>query len=180
VPQGSGQFPIAMSGTWMLANARLVDTNDPTASPPINGTEVVLASDGLLMVDGEYITRPVVEADLGFPVDWYINQADGKTLLWGFGYDHLSMGGERFQAGLAGGAVDPNLIEVETYASLKGSVSDPELYARARYQLRRISNAITGFATIPGEATGDDPWQKLTGLVRQSEEQLAPRKGAPK
>src|SRR5262245_46658219 len=66
VPSGSGQRTIQMVGTWEIRQSVVVDTNDPAAAPPLNGTQVVIGIDGVASIGGLSVARTDLEAFLGF------------------------------------------------------------------------------------------------------------------
>ena len=84
LPNGSGQVTINMAGNWVVSNARIVETTAPNPTPPVNGTIAGLTSNGILSVDGVLLSRTAIEQALGVPLNWYVNTADGRTLLFGF------------------------------------------------------------------------------------------------
>ncbi|MEO6598104.1 MAG: hypothetical protein ABIP94_25450 [Planctomycetota bacterium] len=143
VPPGSGGLRITMAGTWEIRGSTLVDTNSPNPILPVDGTKIVIGSTGsgsvgILSIGGFTVDRTLLEALLGFAFDWYVNEADGKILLYGLGYDRRARGGIREQVGLAGGTIDDNSIAIESYSSTQVAGQD-EVYQRAHYTLARLS-----------------------------------------
>lgn len=132
-----------MAGVWKISGARIVETNDPTAIPPVNGTLVAFAPNLIQFVGASRVMREDVERDLGFPLDWYFNMANGRTFLFGYGWNHLQTGGLKFQILVAGGSMDHSTMLVEAYTSLREPLAQ-ELYARAHYALLRVSPAAVG------------------------------------
>lgn len=152
VPGGSGQLPIQMAGTWEIRGSTVIDTNDPAAVAPLNGTPLVIGVQGVISLGGLSVSRADIEALLGFPLDLYVNQLDGRTLLYGLSFDRRAQGGERSQVGVAGGSVDDNTIAVEQYSSVQ-RVGQDEVYIRSRYTLARVSASVQLPATIAAPAS---------------------------
>lgn len=142
VPDGTGKVAIQMIGTWEIRSATVIDTNDPAAQPPLNGTRIVIGPQGVASIAGLSVVRTELEAVLGFPLDVYVNQVDGKTILYGLGYDRRAQGGLRQQVGLAAGSVDDNSIAVEQFTSTQTPSQANEVFVRSRYTLARLSAAI--------------------------------------
>jgi hypothetical protein len=140
VPQGSGQTPINMAGDWVVQGVTLVETNAPNPTLPIEGTVVRLGNDGILTIDGVAMARGLMEQRLGIPFTWYINTADRRTLLFGFHAD-VPQTGTMLEAGVAGGSMSGNRIEVESYAAQRLRAQDPLLYLRSRYHLLRVQGS---------------------------------------
>lgn len=138
VPDGSGQLAIQMAGTWEIRQAQVIDTNDPNAAAPLNGTPIVLGVQSVQSIGGLSVARTDLETVLGFPLDLYVNQLDGKTILYGVGYDRRAQGGVRQQVGVAAGSLDDNTIAVEQFTSTQTASQQSEVFVRARYQLVRL------------------------------------------
>lgn len=143
VPNGSGNVTIQMAGTWEIHNSTVVDTNDPTAAAPANGTPIVIGTQGLVSLGGLSVAQGDLEALLGFPLDVYVNQADGRKVLYAIGFDRRAQGGIRQQVGLAAGSVDDNTMAVEQFVSNQTATQQSEVYTRSRYTLTRVSSQLT-------------------------------------
>lgn len=142
VPAGAGQITIPMPGTWEIRDVALVETNDPAPPLPVNGARVVIGSQGLLAIGPFSTVRSDLETFLTFPLDWYVNQIDGKTVLYGLSYDRLALGGAKEQVGLAGGSVNIDTIAVEQWNSRQENSAAPERFTRSRYTLARVAAAL--------------------------------------
>ena len=117
---------IADSSLILVRGTTLVDTTSTNPTLPVDGTKIVIGTNangsvGILSIGGFSVDRTLLEGLLGFAFDWYVNEADGKTLLYGLGYDRRAQGGTREQVGLAGGTIDDNSIVIESYSSTKMS-----------------------------------------------------------
>ncbi|HEX5054206.1 MAG TPA: hypothetical protein VFZ65_20675 [Planctomycetota bacterium] len=157
VPAGSGGLRITMAGTWEIRNTMLVDTNNSTPVLPIDGTRIVIDSTGITSIRGFSVDRTELETILGFPFDWYVNQVDGKTMLYGLGYDRRAQGGAREQVGLAGGTIDDNTIVVDSFSSTQASGQD-EVFQRASYTLARVAISAAPQVQSPDASpTGPTP-----------------------
>lgn len=155
VPVGAGQTAIAMIGTWEIRDVTLVETNDLTTQLPTAGTRVVLTTGGVASIGGFPTTRTDLEAFLGHPLDFYNNQLDGRTVLYGLSYDRLASGGSREIVGLAGGSTNADAIAVEQYTEKQANSTTPSLYARFRYTLVRVASSLElPPFLLPNEARG--------------------------
>ena len=78
---------IDMAGFWECTASTLVETSTIDTEEYIVGDVIVLESHRWL-ADVTYqssVLRADLEHELGFPLDWYVNQADGRNLTFGFG-----------------------------------------------------------------------------------------------
>jgi hypothetical protein len=141
VPSGSGRVTIQMAGTWEVRDASVVDSNDPAPALPLNGTQVVIGPNSVLSIAGFSTAQPDLEAFLGFPLSFYFNQADGRTVVYAAHIDRVTQGGGREEVGVAGGSVDDNTISVEQWNSRRANSTSPELFTRSRYLLARVANS---------------------------------------
>ncbi len=139
VPTGSGQVPIQMLGTWEIRDPVVLETNDPAPSLPLAGARIVIGAQGVASIGGFSTVRADLEAFLTFPLDWYVNQIDGKTVLYGLSYDRLSRSGPKEQVGLAGGSLNVDTIAVEQWNSKQDSPTATPRQTRSRYLLARIA-----------------------------------------
>lgn len=142
VPSGTGQITIQMIGTWEIRSSVVVDTNDPAAQPPLNGTLLVIGAQGVASIGGLSVAQPDLEAVLGFPLDSYVNQVNGKTVLYGLASDRRAQGGIRQQIGVAAGSVDDATISVEQYTSLQSAAQASAVFVRSRYTLAKVAEAL--------------------------------------
>jgi hypothetical protein len=131
-----------MVGTWEIRDAAIVETNSGSPSAPLNGTQIVIDPQGVVSVGGLSVARTDLETLLTFPLTLYVNQVNGRTVLYGIGYDRLAAGGVRERVGVAGGAIDDNTISIEAFNGIQSQPQDPEIYTRSRYTLVRVSTAI--------------------------------------
>lgn len=141
VPTGSGQRTIQMVGTWEIRQAAVIDTNDPAAAAPLNGTQVVIGVQGVVSIAGLSVARGDLETVLGFPLDAYLNQQDGRTVLYGIASDRRAQGGILQEIGVAAGSVDDDTIAVEQFASTQTVSQQSPVFVRSRYSLVRIDVA---------------------------------------
>jgi hypothetical protein len=166
VPDGSGQVPIQMIGTWEIRAAVVIETNRTNPEPPLNGVQFVIGPDGVRTIGGFSTRRADLEAILGFPLEWYINEQDGRRLFYGANYDRRAQGQGRQILGLAGGSLDANTIVVEQFNSEQPN-GGAETFVRSRYQLARIGNAWLA-PELPTPPTAQDStvppaWLPLLG-----------------
>lgn len=157
VPEGTGKLAIQMAGTWAIQGAAVVETNSPTPEAPVNGTLVVLDGSGIVSIAGLSVARADLEALLGTALTFYVNRADGRTVLYGIGTDRFAQGGPREVVGVAGGSFNDNSIAVESYTSRQPTAASPEIFVRSRYMLTRVDTAApVGLAPRPGVEGEDD------------------------
>jgi hypothetical protein len=156
IPAGTGKLAIQMAGTWLIQGAAVVETNSPNPEAPVNGTPIVLDGTGIVSIAGLSVARADLEALLGTTLTFYVNRADGRTVVYGLGTDRFAQGGPRELAGVAGGSFNDNTIAVETYTSRQQDAASPEIFVRSRYMLTRVdSSAPAGLApdsSAEGEA----------------------------
>ena len=168
VPPGSGSVQIDMSGFWRITNARIIETNSPTSfTPPVNGTFLEFASNGLISVEGEIIGRPLLEADCGCSLSYYVNQANGQTFLFGFKAVDPGGSGAFFELAAAGGAINNDLIAVESFTRIRLSPEDPEVFARARYEIIRVVFGLSEGNISAGETADSSEigsWRALSAV----------------
>ncbi|MCU0862549.1 MAG: hypothetical protein MUC36_02045 [Planctomycetes bacterium] len=139
VPSGTGRTTIQMIGTWEIRAATVLESNDPAALPPLNGTRIVIGVDQVERINGFSVSRQDLEAVVGVPLRWYFNRADGRTVIYGASVDLSAQGGIVEEVGLAGGSVDENTISVEQFNSRRATPQASELFTRARFTLARIA-----------------------------------------
>lgn len=154
VPAGSGQRTIQMVGTWEIRQAVVIDTNDPAAAAPLNGTQVVIGVQGVVSIAGLSVSRSDLETVLGFPLDAYLNQQDGRTVLYGIASDRRAQSGILQEIGLAAGSVDDDTIAVEQFASTQTASQQSPVFVRSRYSLVRIDVAAPPALPARQEAEG--------------------------
>lgn len=141
VPPGTGRIEIQMTGVWEIRNVTVVDASSTSVAPPLANTQIVFENGAIRSIGGFVVSRPDLEAFLGFPLDFYTNAANGRTVLYGLGYNRLAIGGAREVAGLAGGSVDADTISVESFSSLQLDPASDESFVRARYSLVRVASS---------------------------------------
>jgi hypothetical protein len=155
VPSGSGRTTIQMVGTWEIRAATVIESNDPQSLPPLNGTRIEIGFDGIERINGFSVARADLEAVVGFPLTWYFNQADGRTIIYGANFDRIAQGGTMEQVGLAGGSLNDNMIAVEQFNGRRLGAQEPEYFTRSRYTLVRVgglSAQLPAAAAIGGVA----------------------------
>lgn len=153
VPAGSGQVAIQMAGTWEIRDSALVETNDPTPTLPLNGTRIVIGPQGIVSIGGFPTARADLETFLALPLDWYVNQVDSKTILYGLSYDRLSLAGAKEQVGLAGGSMNVDAMAVEQWNSRQNTSATTERFTRSRYTLARVATALELPPAVQAPAT---------------------------
>lgn len=147
-PAGSGTLAIDMTGTWVISNARIIETNDATALPPVDGTPIALSASGVDRINHASVSLSALESDCACALDYYINQCDGRTFV--FGFRLTSPAGDGFlEVGLGGGVMDATTIATEAYLCVKLSAAHPELFVRSRYELVRTSPLVVLESTAP-------------------------------
>lgn len=142
VPAGTGTQQIQMNGRWLIQNVTVVEASSASVAPPLANTEIVIENGAVMSIGGFTVARTQLEAFLGFPLDFYINAANGLTVLYGLGYDRLSQSGSREQVGLAGGSVDADTISVESFSSVRPNSQSDEMFIRSRYTLARVTAPV--------------------------------------
>jgi hypothetical protein len=163
VPTGAGGVAIAMVGTWEIRDAQIVETNNPTPTPPLNGTRVEIGPDAIVSIGGLSVTRANLELVLGATLETYVNQLNGKTLFYGLVVDQRATGGARQQVGVAGGAVSADAIAVEAFESVQGPGAASPIFTRSRYTLARV--ATTSPLWLEEPAVARDA-AELLGAIR--------------
>lgn len=151
LPAGSGQLTINMAGAWRVTNPRIVEASGP-AQPPVAGTVVSMSQREVLAINTTATTRELLERSLGFPLEWWVNAVDGRTFILGWRARNPQTG-EFVEFGVAGGAVAPDLIAVESYLGVQppsGSLG----FTRSRYELVRASGLL-----LPPDQGEADSWQ---------------------
>jgi hypothetical protein len=141
-----------MTGTWEIRDAAIVATNSPSPIVPLNGTLIVLDGAKVVSIGGLSVARVDLETLLGGPLSLYVNQANGRTLLYGLGLDRLGQGGTRERTGVAGGSVDDATIAIEAYSSSQADAASPEVFVRSRYNLAKVAPAAPVPAVLPANA----------------------------
>ncbi len=155
VPNGSGNVTIQMAGTWQVGSVSVVDSLGSVA-PPADGTEFVLGPQGLVSIAGLSVAQADLEALLGAPLESYVNQLDGRTVLYGLVVDQRASGGTREQAALAGGALGDNSIAVEGYTSSQAANEPQARFVLWRGVLSRTSPAMVLPEPPVADGGGDD------------------------
>lgn len=163
VPSGTGQRTIQMVGTWEIRQSVVIDTNDPAAAAPLNGTPIVIGVQGVASIAGLSVARNDLETVLGFALDLYLNQQDGRKVLYGIASDRRAQGGILQEIGFAGGSVDDNTISVEQFTSTQTSSQQSPVFVRSRYSLVRIDAAAP--PALPAKQVAEDA---PTGDLRRS------------
>jgi hypothetical protein len=163
VPAGSGAVAIQMVGTWQLGNVSVVETNSMLVPTP-DGTPFVIGPTALLSIGGLSVAQADLEVLLGVALDAYVNQLDGRTLLYGVLVDQRASGGVRDQVAVAAGSIDDNTIAVEGFISTQG-VNDAEAqFVRWRGLLGRVSPAIFVPEPVLPDRDGDAAAPRATLL----------------
>ncbi len=147
IPIDSGKVVIQMTGTWEIRNAVVVDTNSPNPVVPLNGTPIVLDGARIVSIGGLSVARADLEALLG-PLSLYVNQANGRTLLYGIGLDRFAQGLGRERVGVAGGSINDATITIEAYSSTQADAAAPEVFVRSRYTLAKIAQAAPSTSAV--------------------------------
>ena len=166
VPAGTGQRTIQMVGTWEIRQSVVIDTNDPGAAAPLNGTPIVIGVQGIASIAGLSVARSDLETVLGFALDLYLNQQDGRKVLYGIASDRRAQGGILQEIGFAGGSVDDDTISVEQFTSTQTPSQQSPVFVRSRYSLARIDAAppVLPAKQATEEATSGDLRRSLKAL----------------
>lgn len=154
VPEGTGIVPIQMTGLWEISDAVVIETNSPNPVPPLNGTVFQIGPDGIETIAGLSVEPDFLEVLLGAPLESYVNELDGRTLMYAVVVDRRATGGTREAVAVAGGAFDPDAISVEALSSSQSPTDSEPVYTLSRYSLVRLSSAAgLGLADeLPPEA----------------------------
>ena len=156
VPAGSGAVTIQMVGTWQVSSVTVIESNTTLVVPPGDGTQFVIGPTSLLSIGGLSVAQADLETLLGVALEAYVNQLDGRTLLYGVIADQRATGGRRDQAAVAAGSINDNTIAVEGFISTQ-DVNDTEpQFVRWRGFLTRVSPAIFVPEPVRPDADGDE------------------------
>lgn len=139
VPDGTGITPIQMTGTWEIQNATVIDSSSTDPAPPLNGTTFRIDGETIVEIGGLSVAPEFLSILLGAPLESYVNEVNGLTLMYQVVVDRREAGGTREEIAVAGGAFDPDSISVEAY-SISQSPNDAQpVYTLSRYSLIRQS-----------------------------------------
>jgi hypothetical protein len=160
-PPGTGEVTIDMDGEWVIADLQRLDSRLPLPTvsqvplfPPANG-EVLEIAEGQLVLLGEPLYQPTPE----FPVQRYVNQSDGRVLLFHIREHHEHMPQfpdcvTHFEIVAAFGSVDDDEMLGEVLvldytrghcASTEGLLEEPN--GRYAMRLLRIANPAAAKAS---------------------------------
>jgi len=139
VPEGSGLQAIEMAGSWEVRLAEVVSSSVPEPVAPENGTVFVLDESRILSMDGLDIQPDPLVQLFGAPLEVYVNEVDGQTLMYRVVVDTRADGGTREETVVAGGSLDVDSIAVEAMTSSQSATDVQPSYTLCRYTLFRQS-----------------------------------------
>ena len=139
VPDGTGIVMIPMTGLWEIRNVVVIDSNSANPVAPLNGTTFWIEPGSILEIAGMSQSRDSLSSLFGAPLESYVNEVDGLTLMFQVVVDRRATGGTREEHAIAGGAFDLDSISVEAFLSSQSPTDSQPVYTLARYTLFRQS-----------------------------------------
>ncbi len=161
VPDGTGIVTIPMTGLWQIRNAVVIDSNSANPVAPSNGTTFWIEPGAILEIAGVSVSPDSLSSLLGAPLESYVNEVDGLTLMYQVVVDRRATGGTREETAIAGGAFDLDSISVEAFSSSQSPTDSQPVYTLSRYTLFRQST------TDPLELADELPPSQADPTVQQ-------------
>jgi hypothetical protein len=143
-----------MVGSWRCTDSDRIQTTVGDPSPIRVDDQIILSSNAILYRLHDEVrygrSRAGYEKALGFPLDWYTNQADGHYLTFGFGWTRFNLPTGPWvgyqESGLRLAVIDANTLrgyQASTFQSYSDSDREKWIY-ELRFERMMDSNADGG------------------------------------
>ena len=152
------------TGVWICTAIDLVDTNTRYAEPLYELGRAFSIADGIV----EQWRRVDIELVLGFSVDWHVNNAGGRTVEFGVGWDRLgdpTSTGDWVaydQMGVRLAAVGPNTLEGYQSEVIQAEPGSPRGEWTYLVRFERLGGARQAVLEEPEEPR----WPRRRGAAR--------------
>tara|TARA_R110002096_G_scaffold14256_5_gene49711 strand:- start:4529 stop:5146 length:618 start_codon:yes stop_codon:yes gene_type:complete len=165
VPDGAGSVTIAMTGSWEIRNAVVIDSNSANPVPPLNGTTFTIQPDKVVSIGGLPVDPDGLALLLGAPLDSYVNEVSDRTLFYGLVVDRRAAGMTREEVAVAGGSLNADTIAVEAYSSSQSPAAADPVFTLSRYELVRVAPAAPA---APVELLAEGEQRTLQALLQEA------------